>query len=816
MFSMANIFSSGVTASLLGGKHVKRTRYAYHLTLALLHVLKLRAYKEYCTGYGPHEPTDVWEQRLIDASPTISYWTTVREYLLINCHFVKGQRQGDWPLTLSACEDLCSWFFVFGHTNYAQWLPVFLQNMARLPDLHPSVHAEFMEGNFVVQRSEKKFSMMGLDQSQEHSIQFLKEDSGPNGLYGQEEEKEMIELSKPEVLRIVHEFQNACFKETTKRSTEHPEASSAEQSKFLKHLKALVSLVDEDRVVNSFTEQGPELVTLDTGEVMDPAIADGLKEAKSIGKNMQVEFVRERLETGKKPLSDVIPRTNVYTFVNRPPADLKRGTDKLGSARANAALTTKMFMSLLARPESDMAEFFKHENRREPPSLTQDGKLRTGTKSVVVTCLPSMPDPGRSIEAKEATVRVFDMAAIVHMIKPQCAHLFGEYSAMQLMPFLEGQMTINTLRIDLIWDTYSETSLKSQTREKRSQQAGRRTRVAAQIPIPKGAQWATFLEDAENKDELFRFVSEDLHNLAANKDYHLITTKDDCVLNNMEIDTSTLCPCSHEEADTRMMLHLRHAADEGHTKAFLRTVDSDVVVLAVSLFGDLGLSELWIGYGTGKKDRDIPVHQVAAGMGPCTCKALPLFHAFTGCDVTSSMFGIGKKTAYNAWMAFPEVTDTLVALTNNPSLLTTDPIHMRRLERWTVLMYSKNCVMFSINDARQFMFSIHLKSMDAIPPTHHALIQHAKRALLVASFIWSKSLTKEPEMPEPADWGSEWNPRTKRWMPHWTDLPDVSEACSLLVRCGCAVACKGNCKCHRAGLHCSQLCKCQGGCTNND
>ncbi|KAL8607832.1 hypothetical protein ACOMHN_005387 [Nucella lapillus] len=282
-----------------------------------------------------------------------------------------------------------------------------------------------------------------------------------------------------------------------------------------------------------------------------------------------------------------------------------------------------------------MAEFFKHENRREPPSLTQDGKLRMGTKSVVVTCLPSMPDPGRSIEAKEATVRVFDMAAIVHMIKPQCAHLFGEYSAMQLMPFLEGQMTINTLRIDLIWDTYSETSLKSQTREKRSQQAGRRTRVAAQIPIPKGAQWATFLEDAENKDELFRFVSEDLHNMAANKDYHLITTKDDCVLTNMEIDTSTLCPCSHEEADTRMMLHLRHAADEGHNKALLRTVDSDVVVLAVSLFGDL-------------------------------------------------------------------------------------------------------------------------------------------------------------------------------------DLPDVSEACSLLVRCGCAVACKGNCKCHRAGLHCSQLCKCQGGCTNND
>ena len=71
--------------------------------------------------------------------------------------------------------------------------------------------------------------------------------------------------------------------------------------------------------------------------------------------------------------------------------------------------------------------------------------------------------------------------------------------------------------------------------------------------------------------------------------------------------------------------------------------------------------------------------------------------------------------------------------------------------------------------------------MDATPPTHHALIQHTKRALLVAPFIWSKSLTKEPE---PADWGWEWYSRTKRWMPHWADLPDVSEAWSLLVGCG--------------------------------
>ena len=57
-----------------------------------------------------------------------------------------------------------------------------------------------MQGKFVIQRGDKKFSLMALDQSQEHNIKFMKEDSGAKGLYGQQEEKLVIELSKAEVL----------------------------------------------------------------------------------------------------------------------------------------------------------------------------------------------------------------------------------------------------------------------------------------------------------------------------------------------------------------------------------------------------------------------------------------------------------------------------------------------------------------------------------------------------------------------------------------------------------------------------------------
>ena len=136
-----------------------------------------------------------------------------------------------------------------------------------------------------------------------------------------------------------------------------------------------------------------------------------------------------------------------------------------------------------------MDAFFKHENQREPPSLSDRDKLRQGTKSDIIACLPGMLAPGRSKAVKEATVVILDMAAVINIIKPQRARIFGEYTQIQLLPYMQSQMTENTSRVDAIWDTYQEASLKSQTRAKRGETSSRRTRVSAKIPIPMGVEW---------------------------------------------------------------------------------------------------------------------------------------------------------------------------------------------------------------------------------------------------------------------------------------------------------------------------------------
>ena len=171
---------------------------------------------------------------------------------------------------------------------------------------------------------------------------------------------------------------------------------------------------------------------------------------------------------------------------------------------------------------------------------------------------------------------------------------------MHLLPFLESQMTNNTTRVDAVWDANQDTSFKSQTRAKRGETEGRRARFSVKAHVQKGAEWQKYPKDSDNKDELFRLLSEQLVQNTINASYHLLTTKAVLVLSNRPTGVTALSPCHQEEAYTRMMLHVRHAAEQDHTKACLRTVHTDVVVLAIHHFHQPRLSELWIGFSQGR------------------------------------------------------------------------------------------------------------------------------------------------------------------------------------------------------------------------
>ena len=75
-------------------------------------------------------------------------------------------------------DELCPWFFIFDLINYARWLTIHIKDLVELSKKHLDRYVDFKKGNFVVQHSTHKFSLMAKDQSHEHSNRKLQDWNG--------------------------------------------------------------------------------------------------------------------------------------------------------------------------------------------------------------------------------------------------------------------------------------------------------------------------------------------------------------------------------------------------------------------------------------------------------------------------------------------------------------------------------------------------------------------------------------------------------------------------------------------------------------
>lgn len=114
--------------------------------------------------------------------------------------------------------------------------------------------------------------------------------------------------------------------------------------------------------------------------------------------------------------------------------------------------------------------------------------------------------------------------------------------------------------------------------------------------------------------------------------------------------------------------------------------------------------------------------------------------------------------------------------------------------------------MTTVNAARKDLFTRKGRDIESIPPTADALLQHAKRATFQAGHCWGKCLEVSPQLPPPSKWGWERGP-TQTWEPLWTTIPQASQSCQELLKCGCKSekGCTGWCKCVRAELPCTHV-----------
>ena len=800
----SGLTTSGVADSFINACNVKRTRYAHSVTAAALFICLKRAYNQDCeqTVDEEHKTFEEWRTACVNESAQFSYWSRVLDLELLVLSFVRAIRTGHFQLYLDTLQVLAPWFFALDRAKYARWLPVHLRDMLTLQEKHPQIYSQFFLGHFTVPKSNRKFSCMSIDQAHEQLNAVIKGDGGAVGLTENEAALARWVTAGPEVVRTLLQFEGQQC--SIRSEFKHHEQTPFFQRRFKDDVAQLVEVFEEE---TPFAVAGnDDLVVLCDHTIANPIVVTTVRNAEKIGKEQLHKFVSERL-CGSVCIGQPLPRNKLPLFNFKPcPQTRSLKGLRLTQLKTDCELFSRLYVACQSR-DGDLDEFFRHENHPYPPALSNLGALRFGSKSDLLSCICTDVKATHDISSIVADAMVVDGAVAIQMLQPGCAKTFEEYRAKIFSPFLQSLLQ-KVQRLDVVFDRYVPDSLKSACREKRG--SGVKVRISDNTKIPKN--WQQFLRVADNKTALFYFLTQVPFADLCTKTV-LMTCDTDVVQFGKSVDTGEISPCSHEEADTRLMLHCLHAAMHGMRRIVVRTVDTDVVVLAIAFFDRLSVEQLWIYFGVGRHTRLIAVHDVAAVLGPQKCHALPVFHALSGCDTVSCFSGKGKKSAWQAWSAYPDVTTAFAELGKCDGEHEISANTVSLLERFAVVMYDRTSELSDLNSCRRQLFTKKCRSLELLPPTSDAFLLHVKRAVLQGVHVWGQSLHRHPQPVCPSKWG--WIKEDTQWIPLWMTLPKVSKVCRELIHCSCKKGCTNRCKCVKANLTCTALCHCDNECSRD-
>ena len=265
----------------------------------------------------------------------------------------------------------------------------------------------------------------------------------------------------------------------------------------------------------------------------------------------------------------------------------------------------------------------------------------------------------------------------------------------------------------MVKDQYLANSTKGSAREKRG--VGVRRKVSAQSKIP--ANWLNFLHDSNNKAELFVFLTraaseKDVFGRQGNLHYLL------CVSVVSLCPSTSMPDCTHEEADTRVVVHVIDAnIRKGIKSIWIRIMDTDILIILISKFHllkDLCKNlELKAAFGVRKNFAVYSVNNICPTLGLDKNKIMSTFRAFSGCDTTSSFHRRGKKSEWESLVSFPEVKVAFQYIVDHHfETLDISSQHFKLIERFTVILYDRTSASDSVNKARIELFSLKNRSLE--------------------------------------------------------------------------------------------------------
>ncbi|KAK4885392.1 hypothetical protein RN001_001663 [Aquatica leii] len=712
--------------------------------------------------------SEAFKEFVENQSSTFQFWCTYMEMVETLLEFIYSERTGQWDLHLQSFRKMLPWFFTYDHNNYARWGSVYLCDMLDLENKAPIVYQEFCDGIFVVKRLNGGFNRISVDQALEHVNKTSKDAGGIVGLTKNSTRLDEWYLSFNEIGRMVQTF-TVSLKLDCCISSQNIETG---KQRMIVDEQTALKLVDQFLKFNVFNSTTEVLTSISTKEVYPKILELFRLNAKQTGENALKYFVKN-MDTLKfyKPLK----KNNVAVKVPTSCTQTK-------SSKKTEALEGQQFLQrILAVKEMgrmiDYNPIFRHELTTSPTSLTVNGQLATPSNK---SALGGIIENFTTVESTLPPIKdaklclIFDGMAMVQRIsKPPKCNTFGELAAIFVNKIFKNQF--GAQRVDVVFDNYKEHSTKRITRLKRGQN-NTINKIIENENTPLPQRWNLFIHSVFNKKQLTNFFE----GFTCVTDYKA----------NFKVKSPELLVSNHEEADTRILLHVLSAKISGYRRCIVDCNDTDVLVLLLHFRKHL-TQEVWMKTGKSDSLRYIPVHKI---------------NLADRCDTTSQFTGFGKRTC---WKTYLECSDDL----SRVGVEQFSHEMFVKMQNFVMKLYSKSTDVQSVDTLRGIMAAA--TPISRLPPTEDALKQHCLRVYFQTT-VWENALEPLPTIPNFEQFGWHCNENSDP-IPLLTTLPPFPTQLIALSSCSCKKDCTNKiCKCRTNKMGCIPSCRCitQNSCKN--
>ena len=301
-----------------------------------------------------------------------------------------------------------------------------------------------------------------------------------------------------------------------------------------------------------------DLVNVSTGMIATPDVVNDLLNAYEKGKAAYDQFIDSRLYSNRNSLFfDTLHKLQLKTFgsMNKKIVNVK-GKELVLTVDRN--LFAKMAVVAQSR-NLNMKDVLRYELGPFPWSIaTCDGSLRKTNKATLSNNLENMTVQAENVTENSSTI-VDAMAIIQKTVGTVNGNTFSDIAKFLFHKILsEGTMSN---RIDVIFDTYKDLSIKNIERSRRGTES---VTFGNTLPGHKIKQFDKFLKSSANKMALIRFLADEwkreyYRNHLVNKSFFISFENKCWKLTTDNIEDVPELFSDQEEADTQILLHTKHA-----------------------------------------------------------------------------------------------------------------------------------------------------------------------------------------------------------------------------------------------------------------